>query len=37
MTGIQFFAFVALPILLAAGGWALVLFNERKHRMHPGE
>lgn len=34
MTGIEFFAFVALPLLIAAGGWALVLHTERKNRNH---
>ncbi|MDR6633117.1 hypothetical protein J2X72_001910 [Phyllobacterium sp. 1468] len=32
MNGIQLFAFVILPLALAAGGWPVVLLNERHNR-----
>ncbi|MET3854227.1 hypothetical protein [Rhizobium sp. OAE497] len=41
MNGIEIFAFIILPAIVAAGGWIAVLANERsnriKHRLHPGE
>jgi len=37
MTGLQFFSFVALPLIIAGGGWAIVLFTERKYHIHPGK
>lgn len=41
MSGIEIFAFVILPAMVAIGGWVAVLANERnnrrKHRLHPGE
>lgn len=32
MNGIQLFAFVILPLALAAGGWLIVLLNEYHNR-----
>ncbi|MGB3830897.1 MAG: hypothetical protein WA975_03425 [Mesorhizobium sp.] len=40
MTGIQIFAFVALPLLIAAGGVAIAYFyrnGDHNHHLHPGE
>lgn len=41
MNGIQIFAFIVLPAMVAIGGWVAVLANERnnrrKHRLNPGE
>ncbi len=40
MTGIQLFAFVILPLAIAAGGASLAYFYGRrddKHHLHPGE
>lgn len=40
MTDIQLFAFVILPIVVAAGGWAAVFLHERSLRRQvrpPGE
>ncbi|MBB3389798.1 MULTISPECIES: hypothetical protein [unclassified Rhizobium] len=41
MSGIEIFAFIILPAMVAIGGWVAVLANERsnrrKHRLHPGE
>jgi len=40
MTGIEIFAFIALPLLIAAGGIAVAYFYDSgsKHRqLHPGE
>jgi hypothetical protein len=41
MSGIEIFAFIVLPAMVAAGGWIAMLANERsnrrKHRIHPGE
>lgn len=39
MTGLELFAFVILPLGIAAGGAALAFFYGRggKHHMHPGE
>ena len=41
MNGIETFAFIILPVVVAAGGWIAVLANERhnrtKHQLHPGE
>ncbi|PYE89581.1 hypothetical protein [Phyllobacterium leguminum] len=41
MTNLQIFAFVVLPLSIAAGGWAYAYFWERndrrKHHIHPGE
>lgn len=39
MTGIEIFAFIALPLLVAAGGAAVAYFyaSGDKRRLHPGE
>ncbi len=41
MSGIEIFAFIVLPAIVAAGGWIAVLANEHsnkgKPRPHPGE
>lgn len=38
MTGIEIFAFVALPLLIAAGGAAVAYFyRDGNNHMHPGE
>ncbi|HWU65051.1 MAG TPA: hypothetical protein VN112_23775 [Ensifer sp.] len=40
MTGIQLFAFVVLPLSLAAAGVLIAYFygrSEKNRRMHPGE
>ncbi|MDQ0453737.1 hypothetical protein [Rhizobium paknamense] len=41
MNELQIFAFVVLPLSIAAGGWAYAWFWERRdrarRRMHPGE
>jgi hypothetical protein len=37
MTGLQFFAFIVLPIVVVAGGWAIVLYTEHKYHIRPGK
>jgi hypothetical protein len=39
MTGIEIFAFIALPLLIAAGGVAVAYFYDsgRPRHLHPGE
>jgi len=38
MTGIEIFAFIALPLLIAAGGAAVAYFYDSgDHHLHPGE
>ncbi len=41
MGGIEIFAFIVLPAMIAAGGWIAVLANEysnrAKRRIDPGE
>lgn len=39
MNAYELFAFVILPIALAAAGWAVVLVHERvaRHHLKPGE
>lgn len=38
MTGIEVFAFIVLPLVIAAGGVAVAYFyRPGNHRLHPGE
>jgi hypothetical protein len=38
MTGIEIFAFIVLPLLIAAGGAALAYsYGSKNHHLHPGE
>lgn len=41
MSGLQLYAFVILPLLLAAVGfgpaWLFVWSDKRRNRLHPGE
>lgn len=38
MTGIEVFAFIVLPLIIAAGGAAVAYFyRPDTHHLHPGE